>query len=89
MILFEMIIKPINKYPLDYAESWNKYYNGEKLCLGSLISNFSFKNSIRQGWKKRNKFHITSQNITQMHTIIQGVRIRYVFLEIPFKGINN
>ena len=44
-ILFELIMKPINKYSLDYAESWNMYYNGEKLCLGGL--NWIFRPKIQ------------------------------------------
>ena len=73
-ILFELIMKSINKYSLNYAKSWKMYYTGEKMCLGELICNFSSKNPIRQNCKKRIKFLITSQNITQMHTIIDRHR---------------
>ena len=46
------------------------YYTEEKLCSGGLFGNFRPKTQFVMVEKKRDKFLITLQNITQMHTII-------------------
>ena len=60
------------------------YCTGKMLCLGGLFGIFRPKIQFVKVEKKRNKFLITSQNITQMHIIIDRHKTqRFCLTQFP------